>query len=336
MNSVTSKQIGEQSPQVITLKSGAQLHLTVTEVSPPREAQSTSLVFAADLELFKIALEKKVRVFIIKETIWPEVKSLVSEDMIVWSTPHIQMAMSHILPLFDLKSTFLKPGIHPTAAVDPLAVVDPTAHVGAHCTIEAFARIGADVIIYPSVYVGSYCEVGDRCIIGPSTTIGADGFSFFTDKQFKHHKIAQIGRAIIEEDCELGAHCAVDRAALTETRIRKGTKIDNFCHIAHNVEVGENSVLTAGFMVAGSTKLGRNLTTAGAVHVTGHVEVADNVVLTGRAGVTSSIDKAGIYGGYPLESHRESLRTLVSIPQIKVLKKQVAKILKHLNLNLED
>ena len=336
MNSVTSKQISEQAQQVLTLKSGSHLHMTVEDVLPADQAHLKCLVFASDLELFKSAASKKVQVFIVKENIWSEVEKLAHAEMIIWSTPNIPMAMSLVLPLFDLKAEFLKPGVHVTAFVHPHAQVDPTAYIGAHCSIEAHAKIGAHSILYASVYVGAYCEIGDRCLIGPMTTIGADGFSFFTDKQNSHHKIPQIGRAIIEDDCELGAHCAVDRAALTETRVGKGTKMDNYCHIAHNVTVGENSLLTAGFMVAGSTKMGKNLVTAGAVHVTGHIQIADNVVLTGRSGVTSSIKESGVYGGYPLETHRESLKTLVSIPQIKIIKKQVARILKHLNLNTDD
>ncbi len=336
MNSVTSKQISEQAPQVLTLRAGAHLHLTVDDVSPPESANAKSLVFASDFELFQVALLKKAQVFIVKDSLWSEIQKINHAEMIIWTTPHIQMAMSHVLSLFDRKAEFLKPGIHPTAFVHPLAKVDPTAHVGAHCCVEAYAEIGAHAILYPSVFLGAYCEIGARCIIGPLTAIGADGFGFFTDKSFTHHKIPQIGRAIIEDDCELGAHCSVDRAALTETRIRRGTKMDNYCHIAHNVEVGENSVLTAGFLVGGSTKLGKNLMTAGGVHITGHVQVAENVILTGRAGVTSSIKESGIYGGYPLETHRESLKTLVTIPQMKVIKKQVARILKHLNLTAEE
>jgi UDP-3-O-[3-hydroxymyristoyl] glucosamine N-acyltransferase len=245
------------------------------------------------------------------------------------------MAMSQVLPLFDLKAQFLKPGIHPTAAVHPLAKVDATAHIGAHCTVDAHAVVGANSILYPSVYVGAYCEVGARCIIGASTVIGGDGFGFVTDRQFKHHKIPQIGRVIIEDDCEFGSQCAIDRAALTETRIKQGSKFDNFCHIAHNVEIGENALAAAGLMISGSTKIGRNFMAAGSVLTTGHLHIGDNVVIAGRSAVTSDIREPGVYGGYPLEPQKESLKTIASLPHLKNLRKQLNRVLKHLNLEKE-
>lgn len=333
MKSVSSKQISQQGLQVLALKAGTQLELFFSEVLPAESAQSTSLVFVSDVKLFQSALDKNVHGFIVDEKIWPEVQKLSNDQVVIWTTPHIQWAMSQILSLFDFKNEYLKNGIHVTAVIHPSAQIHPTAHIGALCVIEAHASIGADTILYPQVYVGAYCSVGQRCLIAPHTTLGSDGFGFFSDKNYNHFKIPQIGRVVIEDDCEIGAQCAIDRATLTETRIRKGTKLDNFCHIAHNVDIGENSMITAGFIVAGSTKIGRNFTTAGGVHVNGHIEITDNVVATGRAGVASDIKEPGMYGGWPLETHRESVKTLVSIPHIKVLRKQVSKILKHLNLD---
>ena len=140
---------------------------------------------------------------------------------------------------------------------------------------------------------------------------------------------------MIEDHCELGAQCAIDRAALTETRIRKGSKFDNFIHIAHNCDIGENALITAGFIIAGSSKVGRNLTTAGGTHITGHVTVADNVILTGRTGVVSNIEKSGIYGGFPQTDHKESLRIMTSLASLPKIRKQVTQILKHLGLDKE-
>lgn len=333
MTSVTSKQIIELAAPSLTLQLGSQINVSVSEVMPAHLARATSLVFISEKKQLEEALEKKARIFIVKDSVWNEVKERLHSEIVLWSTPHIQMAMGQVLPLFDLKTQFLKPGIHPMASIHPQALIDPTAHVGPHCTVEAYATIGAGAILHASVYVGSYCQVGARSIIGPFTSIGSDGFGFFTDKQFKHHKIPQVGRAIVEDDCELGAHCAVDRAALTETRVRKGTKLDNFCHIGHNVEIGENAIAAGGFMVAGSTRIGRNFMAAGAVAITGHLEITDGVVIAGRAAVTSDIKEPGVYGGFPLEPQRENLKTLATLPQIKTFRKQINKILKHLNLD---
>jgi UDP-3-O-[3-hydroxymyristoyl] glucosamine N-acyltransferase len=335
MRSISSKQITEASKDVLQLKTNLIPNLTFDEVRPAESALPTSLVFAADLKLFTEAIEKKVLGLIVKDSIFSEIQNLITNQHQVWTTTHIQQAMTLVLPFFDKKQEFLKPGIHPTASIHPMALIDSTAHIGAFAVIEAFAVVGADTIIYPHAYIGAYCTIGKRCVIAPHATIGFDGFGFSSDKDYKHTKIPQIGRVVIEDDCEIGAQCAIDRATLTETKIRRGTKIDNYCHIAHNVEIGENSMITAGFIVAGSTKIGRNFTTAGGVHVNGHVTITDNVILTGRAGATNDVSEPGMYGGFPLETHKESLKTLVSIPQIKNIRKQVKKILKHLNLNEE-
>lgn len=336
MTAVTSTQIINSKLQALTLQSGAQQNYTLTEVLPPDLAKPSALVFASTAEHFEQALSKKVQVLIVKDSLWNEIKGRPEiSELQLWSTPNIQMAMSQVLPFFDLKSQFLKPGIHPTAAVHPLAKIDPSAHIGPHCTVDAHAVIGANTILYPSAYVGSYCEVGANCIIGPSTSLGGDGFGFATDRQFKHHKIPQIGKVVIENDCEFGSHCAVDRAALTETRIKQGSKFDNYCHIAHNVEVGENALAAGGLMIAGSTKVGRNFMVAGSVLVAGHLNVTDNVVVAGNSAVTSDIKEPGIYGGYPLEPQKESLRTLASLPHLKNLRKQLNRVLKHLNLEKE-
>ena len=334
MKSVSIDQITAKNPEVISLKQ--KYETTITEVLPPDSAKPTSLVFASDKHLFLIALEKKAQAFILSESAYQEVQHAIPANVSIWTTKNIQQAMSSVLQLFDNKRAFLAPGIHPTAFVHPLAQVSEMAHIGAFSVIEAYAVVGAHSVIYPHVYVGHYCEIGQRCHIASHVSIGSDGFGFFTDKTFTHHKIPQIGRVIIEDDCELGSHCAIDRATLTETRLKKGSKLDNFCHIAHNVQVGKNALLAAGFMVAGSTVIGNNLTASGGVHTNGHINITDNVVLSARAGVTANIEESGVYGGFPLEPHRESIKTLVSIPQIKKIRKQVNKILKHLNLNNEE
>lgn len=335
MTAVTSKQIIALTAPTLTLQTGASLNLNLTEVRPSEMAHVSSLVFASTLQHFEQAISHDAQAFIVKDSLWADLKDRNLTEKQIWSTPNIQMAMSQVLPLFDLKLQFLKPGIHPSAAIHPLAYVDPTAHVGAQCTVEAHATIGAGTILYPSAFVGAYCNVGNNCILGPFTSLGGDGFGFATDRQFKHHKIPQIGRVVVEDDCEFGSHCAVDRAALTETRIRKGSKFDNFCHIAHNVEIGENAIAAAGLMVSGSTKIGRNFMAAGAVVTTGHITIADQVVIAGRSAVTNDIREAGIYGGYPLEPQKDSLKTIASLPHLKTIRKQINRILKHLNLEKE-
>ena len=326
----------------ITAKAGSALSLkqksdvSISEVNPPDQAHANSLVFISKKELYDQAITKQARAFIMTEAVYEATKSSLPSNACIWTTPNVQVAMSAVLQLFDKVKPWKQQGIHPQASIHPTAQVSATAHIGAFAVIEAHAIVGDDSIILPHVYVGPYCQIGARCQIGPHVSIGADGFGFTTDKTFTHHKIPQIGKVIIEDDCELGAFCAVDRATLTETRIKKGSKFDNFCHIAHNVQVGENALVAAGFIVAGSTIIGKNLMTSGGVHALGHLKITDNVILSARAGVAQDVEQSGMYGGYPLEPHRDSVKTLMTIPQLKVIRKQVNKILTHLNLKVEE
>lgn len=334
METITSEILTSRFQQLLSSKTNKSV--TINEVLPAEFAKAGSLVFVPNKELFLKALTRNASAFIMTEKLFGELGSEIPSHVAVWTTPHIQQAMSQVLQIFDKKAQFIKAGVHPTASIHATAKISPSAHIGAYAVIEAHAIVGDDSVIFPHVYVGPYCEIGRRCYIAPHVTIGFDGFGFFTDKSFTHHKIPQIGKVVIEDDCEFGSHCAIDRATLTETRIKKGSKFDNFCHIAHNVQFGENAIVAAGFIVAGSTIIGKNLMTSGGVHVLGHLNIADNVILSARAGAMQSIEKPGMYGGFPLEPHKESIKTHVSIPQIKKMRKQIHKILKHLNITEEE
>lgn len=334
MESISIDRITAAAGSALSLKQKSDI--SILEVTPPDRSHPNSLVFISKKELFEQALSKKAQAFIITETVYETIKSIIPANACVWTTANVQTAMSVVLKLFDKVRPWHQQGIHPQASVHPTAQVSAKAHIGAFAVIEAHAVVGDDSIIFPHVYVGPYCQIGARCQVGPHVSIGADGFGFTTDKSFTHHKIPQIGKVVIEDDCEFGAFCAIDRATLTETRIKKGSKFDNFCHIAHNVQVGENALVAAGFIVAGSTIIGKNLMTSGGVHALGHLKIADNVILSARAGVLQDVEESGMYGGYPLEPHRESVKTLMTIPQLKLIRKQVNKILTHLNLKVEE
>ena len=335
MKSISVGQISIAGVSVLNLKQDQSAN-AVTEVLPPEISKNSSLVFLSKKEHLQSALKANVKAFIVLASLFSETETQFPKDAAVWTTLNIQSAMAAVLPLFDRNQEFNRQGIHPTAVIHPTAQVHPTCHIGANTVIGAHVTVGEGTVIFPLVNIGPYCEIGKRCYISSHVTIGSDGFGFFTDKNFGHHKIAQIGKVVIEDDCEFGAHCAIDRATLTETRIKKGSKFDNHCHIAHNVEFGENALVAAGFIVAGSTKIGKNLMTSGGVHALGHLKIADNVILSARAGVTQDVEQSGMYGGFPLESHKESIKTLVSIPKIKQLRRQVTQILTHLKLKDDE
>jgi len=260
-------------------------------------------------------------------------------------TRNVKLAMARVLQGYfdDARARFAQdPAIDPRsfvsaeARVAPGAIVAAGAYIGAGavigagaiigpgCVIEAGAQVGADTLLHALVFLGRRCQVGERCEIHPHTTIGADGFSFAQDESGHHHKVPQLGIVVIEDDVEIQANCAVDRAAFEETRIGRGTKIDNLCHIAHNCQIGSHVLLTGGFMVAGSTRVGDHCVAGGRTTVTGHVKICAGVQLAGLSAITKDITEPGAYGGYPLQPIKAFLRTTSSMAHLPGLRRRLA------------
>ncbi len=211
-----------------------------------------------------------------------------------------------------------KVGISKHAYISESATVGTNIYAGEFAVISDNARIGNNVKIYPQVFVGDNVVIGDNttlfagvkiysdtvigkdCIIHSGTVIGSDGFRFAPENEAGNRKIPQIGNVVIEDDVEIGANCAIDRATLGSTILRRGVKFDNLVHIAHNVEVGEDSYLAACNVVAGSTKIGKNCMFSGQVGIVGHLQIADNTIITAQSGISKSITKpGGVYMGSP-------------------------------------
>ena len=239
-------------------------------------------------------------------------------------------------------------GIHPTAVVHwsatlekgvsigPYAVIDRDVKVGAGTTIGAHVsigyevEIGADCHLYPSSIVRERCRLGDRVILQPGAVIGSCGFGFIPDAAGRHHKLEQLGIVILEDDVEIGANSTIDRSRFKATKIRRGTKIDNLCQIAHNVEIGEHNIIAAQTGIAGSSKTGKHVMLGGQVGIVGHVELDDGVMVASRGGISKSL-KRGKYRGSPAipiqEYHRHEvhIRKLEEFfERIKELEKKVA------------
>lgn len=228
---------------------------------------------------------------------------------------NVSISMAHATKLFAPKLIdFLSPHaeICENSYIDVMAKVENGAKIGSNVTIMAGAYIGSNVkiddgcVIYPNVTIYRDCIIGVNCIIHSGTVIGADGFGFSHTATGEHVKIYQNGNVVIEDDVEIGANCAIDRAVFNSTLIKKGSKLDNFIHIAHNCEIGEHSIFVAQTGVGGSTKLGRNCVVSGQSAFSDHLDIAPFSTFTARSGVTKSIkESGGTYSGYPLMEHRE-------------------------------
>ena len=176
-------------------------------------------------------------------------------------------------------------------------------------------RIGQDSIIYPNVSILSGTTLGQRVIIHSGTVIGSDGYGFAQDGP-KHVKIPQTGMVQIDDDCEIGANNTIDRATLGKTWIQSGVKTDNLVHIAHNVVVGENSLLIAQVGISGSATIGKGVILAGQVGVAGHITIGDHVIVGGKSGVAKSIPPGEIISGNPTMPHQTYLRTRTLIQKL--------------------
>lgn len=190
--------------------------------------------------------------------------------------------------------------------------------------------IGADTRLQANVTVGDNCSVGQRAIIHSSTVIGADGFGFAPDGA-AFYKIPQLGNVVIEDDVEIGANCTIDRGALGETRICRGVKIDNLVMVAHNVVIGENSIIVAQVGISGSTRVGRNVMLAGQVGLVGHITIGDGVQVGAQSGVSHSVPDGKIIMGspsLPLNDFKRMKAVQKRLPEVydrlKALEKQVA------------
>jgi UDP-3-O-[3-hydroxymyristoyl] glucosamine N-acyltransferase len=322
----------------------------------PEDACKDSLVYVTDPAQLKQALLEDPAILIVQSNLSAqlsaELAGIAANDTCCFSVRNVSMGLALLLKYFDNKALrFTQWGErHPTAIVHPDAAIGARVWLGPYCVIGAHASVGDDCMIgshvvienaavvgagstiHPHVFVGAGCEIGARCEIHPHTTIGSDGFGYAVDADGRPRKIAHLGNVKISDDVEIGANCAIDRATLTSTCIRSGTKLDNICHIAHNCDLGENGFYTAGFMMGGSTKIGRQFMTGGNTVVTAHVTVADNVTLQGRSAVTNDIREPGAYGGYPLQPLKEAMKTAVNLGNLNELRKTVNRILKHLHL----
>jgi UDP-3-O-[3-hydroxymyristoyl] glucosamine N-acyltransferase len=205
-----------------------------------------------------------------------------------------------------------RPGIHPSAVIDSTVVIGENVHIGAGVVIEPNVSIGNNAVIMAQSYLGEHVKVGNfttvhpgvkiysECVIGANCTlhagviIGADGFGFAPQADNRYAKVPQIGNVVIEDRVEIGANTAIDRATLGSTIIREGVKLDNLIQIAHNVEIGKNTVIAALTGIAGSTKIGENVMIGGQVGIAGHLTIANGVKIAAQTGISASVLKEDV------------------------------------------
>jgi len=266
------------------------------------------------------------------------------KNVIVTDNP--QLAFAKLLNLFH-QSPAEPRGVMAGAHVSPGAVlgsgvsVYPGAYVGEgvkigdrvtiHPGVAIYegCSIGDDVVLHANVSVRERCRIGNRVTVHNGAVIGSDGFGYVPDGR-KHFKVPQVGIVVIEDDVEIGANVTIDRAALEQTVIRRGTKIDNLVQIAHNCIIGEDCVIVAQVGIAGSAILGNNVVLGGQAGLAGHIRICDNVMIGGQSGVSNSISEPGVYSGTPTMPHKDWLKSSITLPRLPEMRKNIAELEKRL------
>ncbi len=205
------------------------------------------------------------------------------------------------------------------ASIGDGSVVYPGSFIGRN------AVIGRGCVIHPNVTIREDCAIGDRVTIHAGTVIGSDGFGYVFDEG-SHHKIPQVGRVVIGDDVEIGANVSVDRATLGETVIAKGTKIDNLVQIAHNVRIGEHSIVVAQVGISGSSELGSHVTLAGQVGIADHTTIESGTIMGARSGTMGGFIKKDVYLGAPPMPHREFMKTQALFMKLPELSKKIKEL----------
>jgi len=255
-------------------------------------------------------------------------------------TANPYLAFAHAIELFYCAPSY-PPGAHPTAIVAKTAKIGPNAHIGPYCfideeveigdaavlhsfvTIYRQAKIGKDFFAHAHVVVREGCRIGDRVVLQNGVVIGGDGLGFAKRADGTWHKMVQSGPAVLEDDVEVQANACVDRATVGETRVARGTKIDDLVLVGHASHIGANTMLCGQVGLAGSTKIGDNCILAGQVGTAGHLTVGDGAVITAQSGVPNDVPARALYSGYPAVENRQWLKMMAALNRLPELQRRV-------------
>ncbi|MBN1183284.1 MAG: UDP-3-O-(3-hydroxymyristoyl)glucosamine N-acyltransferase [Bacteroidales bacterium] len=308
----------------------------VNDVSKIEEGKPGTLAFLANPKYAKYLYETRASIILINKDF--ELEKSVNTTLI--RVENAYNAFASLLQLYEQYKP-QKSGVEEPSYISKSARIGSNVYIGAFAYVGENAVIGDNVKLYPHVFVGdnakvgdnsklysgvklySECQVGKNCIIHSGTVVGSDGFGF-APAEGVYNKIPQVGNVILEDDVEIGANTSVDRATMGSTIIRKGAKLDNLIQIAHNVEIGENSVIISQSGIAGSTKLGKNCILAAQAGIVGHLTIADGVKIGAQSGVAHSIKEEGVaILGSPAFDFRESRKSIAIYKNLPQLRQQV-------------
>lgn len=323
-------------------------NVVVSKVEKIEEAGEGGLTFLANPKYENYLYTTEASIIIVNN-------DLILEKPISPTIIRVKNAYTAITLLLDQynKFRFHKTGIEEPSFIHPSVQLGKDVYIGAFSYIGEGVVLGDNVSVYPQVYVGDHvkigadsilfpgvkvyhdCELGKQVIVHSGTVIGSDGFGFAPQEDGTYRKISQIGNVLIEDNVEIGSNTTIDRATMGHTIIRKGVKLDNLIQLAHNVDVGENSVIAAQTGISGSTKIGKQVVLGGQVGAVGHITIADGTQVQAQSGINRSIEEPGLkWAGTPASQFQQQMRAQVvlqRLPDIERRIDQLEKLIKKLN-----
>ena len=310
-----------------------------------REASTGDLSFYADERYREELAETRAGAILVREPV-----EGVRADQLVHPDPYLAF-LGLIDAFFPPPS--VSPGVSARAEVAASAEIGADVAVGSFARIGERARVGAGAIVHDGVSIGDHaavgagcvlgtnsvvrerCSLGERVILHPGAVIGSDGFGF-ARRDGRFIKVRHVGTVVVEDDVEIGANATVDRGTLGVTRIRRGVKLDNLVHVAHNVDIGEHSAMAAQAGVSGSTVIGQRVLMGGQVGIVDHLRIGDDAILIAQAGVIGDVAPGTMVSGYPARPHREVLKAAAGMRGFEQLRRRVAELERRLGAREDD
>ena len=335
----------EFSAQQIAALTGGMIegdaNATVSSFAKIEEAKHADLAFLANPKYEEYLYSTKAGIIIISNEF--ELKERIDATLIRVKDPYSSFAV--LMQYYEQMSAKKMTGIEEPVFIHPSATIGVNVFIGAFTYIGENAIIGNDTKIYPQTFIGQNvkigeksilhagvkiyheCKIGNQVIIHAGTVIGSDGFGFAPQADGTYQKVPQMGNVIIEDMVEIGANTCLDRATMGSTIIRRGTKLDNLIQVAHNVEIGEDSVIAAQTGISGSTKIGKRAMIGGQVGIIGHITIADGTKVGGQSSITKMVkEKNTSLNGSPAVEHMTSLRTQAYIRKLPELEKKIKEL----------
>jgi UDP-3-O-[3-hydroxymyristoyl] glucosamine N-acyltransferase len=316
-------------------------NINISGISGIKEAKKGDITFVANSKYMGLMDVTNASAIITSKDVDSGPKTIVQTD-------NPSLAFSRLVSLLAPNEDKHPEGVHPTAIIGNNVKLGKNVAIQAYVVIEDHAEIDDNSVLYSGVYLGHHTKIGKNCIIYPSVSIrervtigdrviihsgsviGSDGFGFATVKGV-HHKIPQIGTVAIEDDVEIGANVTIDRARFDKTIVGRGTKIDNLVQIAHNVIIGENSIVVAQTGISGSTIVGKEVVLAGQSGIVGHINIGDGSIVAAQAGVTKSVPPNTKVSGYPAKPHGVAKRVNACVQRLPEMMKSLRELQKRLD-----